>query len=127
MSHQHLARGVPASPLRSGAESGSRSQLRSQHGFSQDPKSQRLEASRQTARATNLALSTFLEKNKDSSDDGDIYSTVQELDQLAPNDRAPSATKQPLGKTGFDVRVSTPTQDMNKWLSKQQRKMAAVL
>ena len=127
MSHQHVGRGAPASPLRPGAEGGSRSLLRSQHGFGRDGKSQPPEPSRQTARASPGALRAFVEQNKDSSDDGDAYATVRELDKIAVREATPSATKRQYFKTGFDYRVADPTQDMNRWLARQQRKMAAVL
>ena len=95
-----------------GKESASRSKLRSQYGFSQDPKSQRPDVSRKTARESQLTLGTFLERHRDSSDDDDdMYSTVRALEAIAQPEGTPSEGMKTVGKgkTGFDYRVSHPT------------------
>ena len=94
-----------------GQESRAGSKLRSQYGFSQDPKSQRPDVSRKTARESQQSFGTFLERHRDSSDedDDDVYSTVRALEAIAQPDGTPSEGRRIVGKTAFDTRVSHPT------------------
>ena len=58
-----------------------------------------------------------------------MYTTVRALDQFSRADASVNSHPevQHLDRSAFNVRVSQPAQEMNKWLARQTKKMAQVL
>ena len=83
-------------------------------------------------RKTHLTFRSMGQRPHESSneeDDDDMYTTVRALDQFSRADASVNSHPevQHLDRSAFNVRVSQPAQEMNKWLARQTKKMAQVL